>query len=88
MLTFADSDKKKSRMAMLLFVMTLFNLATAAPKYANVTATNSAMLDEMKLVTGMSLGDKSYAYFNLTVTDNVYSRYEKGVHLAFNVYAT
>ena len=46
------------------------------------------MLDEMKLLTGMSLGDKSYAYFNLTVTDNVYSRYEKGVHLALNVYAT
>lgn len=53
-----------------------------------VTDRNSVELEEMKLVSGLSLPDKSFAYFNLTVTDNVYSRFSKGVHLAFNVYAT
>ena len=42
----------------------------------------------MKLLSDLSLPDKSMAFFNLTVTDNVYSRYDRGVHLAFNVYAT
>mmetsp|Transcript_8141 Transcript_8141/g.9780 ORF Transcript_8141/g.9780 Transcript_8141/m.9780 type:complete len:119 (-) Transcript_8141:4534-4890(-) len=42
----------------------------------------------MSLMSGLSLPDKSFAYFNLTVTDNVYSRYDRGVHLSFNVYAT
>ena len=41
----------------------------------------------MKLVSGLRLPAKSFAYFNLTVTDNLYSRYKRGVHLAFNVYA-
>lgn len=42
----------------------------------------------MKLLPDLTLPDKSLAFFNLTVTDNVYSRYAAGVHLAFNVFAT
>jgi len=43
----------------------------------------------MKLLDGLSIPDKSFAYFNLTVSNNTYSREgDNEAHLAFNVYAT
>ena len=55
----------------------------------------STLLAEMELITGLSNPDKSFAYFNLTVTDNTFTRRlgptEEGqdkAHLAINAYAT
>lgn len=42
----------------------------------------------MTLLSGLSLPDKQFAFYNLTVTDNVYSRFKNGIHLSFNVYPT
>ena len=47
----------------------------------------------MELVSDLSIGDKSFAYFNLTITNNTFTwPTEEGSeirsHLAINAYAT
>ena len=46
----------------------------------------------MELLSDLSIGDKSYAYFNLTITNNTFTwPTEEGQirsHLAINAYAT
>ena len=60
-----------------------------------VTAENSLALTEMELMSGLSNKDKSFAYFNLTITDNIHTNpielsesEDATAHLAFNLYAT
>ena len=60
-------------------------MTTVAKAATNET---SFELREMKLMSGLSLPDKSFAFYNLTVTDNVFSQRNSSVHLSFNVYAS
>ena len=57
------------------------------------TATdNSIALDEMELVSDLSIGDKSFAFFDLTITSNAHTEPADAEtirsHLAINAYAT
>lgn len=70
------------------YLLIASSLTSSVDCKANVTAFNSVDLQEMTLLSELSLPDKSLAFFNLTITDNVYSRFKKGVHLSFNVYPT
>ena len=71
------------------------SLLVSASGAVDVNSETSTLLTEMELITGLSNPDKSFAYFNLTVTDNTFTRRlgptEEGqdkAHLAINAYAT
>ena len=73
-------------------MVALIMLSSVAPqaKAIEVTSETSGELREMELLDGLHNADKSYAYFNLTVTENDFT---SGVempkaNLALNVYAT
>ena len=54
------------------FLVRVF-IAIAACFSPVVRSDTGIQLNEMELVSDLSIGDKSYAYFNLTITSNEYT---------------
>ena len=54
------------------FLVRVF-IAIAACLFSVVRSDVGLQLNEMELVSDLSIGDKSYAYFNLTITSNEYT---------------
>jgi len=54
-----------------------------------VSSLETRILTEMELISDLSIPDKSFAFFNFTVTNNTYTDIQGDkAHLAFNLYAT
>jgi len=64
-------------------------LIASIPLMLAVSSLETKILPEIELISDLSLPDKSFAYFNFTVTNNTYTDLQGDkAHLVFNVYAT